>query len=216
MDGDGFLEPATAERLRLAQTGADVARRLRAGELVPGDVGILEVEVRGVSPVRPYRRKRGGEGLLCRVSLADASGEVELVLWDAETRLAQDGPFRTGSRLRIAGAAVRAGYRGGIELGLGSAVVESVGRGSGVSTLAGVVVDLGETRPVADGGRMRFNADVVLDGPAGVVRVVAWDEALRALRQAGRGAAVALENVSPHPALEGWFVTTPQTTLRNG
>src|SRR5687767_10668446 len=62
-----LLDPLAAARLAAARAGADLAVRLRLGDLTPGQVGIVEAEVRAVAPVRKYQRKRGGEGLLVRV-----------------------------------------------------------------------------------------------------------------------------------------------------
>src|SRR5688572_18471856 len=145
---DDLFEPATAERLARAGAGEDVARHLQVAGLEPGDVGVLDVQVRGVSPARTYDRKRGGQGLLQRVTLADATGEVDLVLWDDETRQAKDGPFQAGAFLRLRGAAVKAGHRGGVELGLGSALVETAPERPVGRPIEGTLASLGEVRPV--------------------------------------------------------------------
>src|SRR5688500_17144992 len=87
------LNPGTAARLAAAWAGKDLTVRLRLGDLQVGQVGVLEAEVRAVAPVRSYQRKRGGDGLLVRVTLADRSGEADLVLWDDEVRLTKDGPL---------------------------------------------------------------------------------------------------------------------------
>ena len=208
---DDQLEPATAARLAKALAGADVARRLRVADLAPGDVGILEVQVRGVSPTRTYDRKRGGQGLLQRVTLADATGEVDLVLWDDEARQAKDanGPFQPGAFLRLRGAAVKAGHRGGVELGLGSALVEalpsppSAGRG-----VEGTIAAFGEVRPIGAPPAMRFTMDVTLDTASGRVQVAAWDEAVKRLRAAGLGARVRMSGAVPNPLLDGWWTAS--------
>src|SRR5687768_11761202 len=84
--GADLLEPATAARLARARGGAEVANRLQVATLEPGRVGVLDAQVRAIAPSRTYDRKRGGQGLLQRVTLADATGEVDLVLWDDELR----------------------------------------------------------------------------------------------------------------------------------
>ncbi|HLF16469.1 MAG TPA: OB-fold nucleic acid binding domain-containing protein [Candidatus Thermoplasmatota archaeon] len=216
MEPDGLLEPSTAERLRRARSGEEVARRLRVADLEVGDVGILEAVVRTVSPVRSYNRKRGGEGLLCRVTLEDGSGEVDLVLWDDEARLAKDGPFRAGSALRIAGATVRTGWKGGIELSLGDAEVTEAAPPSAASVLEGVLRSLAEAEAVGSPPAVRFRAEAVVETPAGPVRIVAWDALLLEMRRRGVGAPVALEGVAPHPFLDGWWVAGPGARLRNG
>jgi ssDNA-binding replication factor A large subunit len=118
-----MIDPATADRLRRALAGEEVERRLQVRDLAPGDAGVLDVEVVRWGPTRSYSRKRGGTGQLARLSLADATGEVEMVLWDDEVPRLRDWP--PGTRLRLRGAPVKSGWKGGVELGLGSARVEA-------------------------------------------------------------------------------------------
>ncbi|MCA1819081.1 MAG: hypothetical protein LC620_03355, partial [Halobacteriales archaeon] len=100
---DGLLEAATEARLRRALDGADESRRMALGDLAAGDSGVIEAVVRQLYPPRPYDRKRGGTGLLGKVTLADATGEATVLLWDDETRILQDGPFQPGAWVRIQG-----------------------------------------------------------------------------------------------------------------
>lgn len=213
---DDLLDPAAAARLARARAGEDVARRLKVATLEPGDVGILEVQVRGLAPARTYDRKRGGQGLLQRVTLADASGEVDLVLWDDELRQAKDaaGPFQPGNFLRLRGAAVKAGHRGGVELGLGSAVVESLAPPAAASAappLEGLLVAFGEVRPVGTPPAMRFTMEVRLQTASGPLELAAWDDAVKRLRALGEGAKVRIQGAQANPLLDGWW-TVPSSS----
>jgi hypothetical protein len=205
---DDLLEPATAARLARARAGEDVSRRLQVATLEPGQAGVLEVQVRALAPSRTYSRKRGGEGLLQRVTLADATGEVDLVLWDEELRQAgASGPFQPGAFLRLRGATVKAGHRGGVELGLGSALVEALASPAAaeLTVLVGVVRAFGEVRPVGAPPAMRFTMDATLETLDGEVQVAAWDEAVKGLRKAGIGVRVRLEGCARNPLLAGWW-----------
>ncbi|MEA3137075.1 MAG: hypothetical protein QOJ26_10 [Thermoplasmata archaeon] len=205
---DDLLEEGTAARLAAARAGQDVSRRLRVASLEAGQVGVLEAQVRAVAPSRPYARKRGGEGLLQRVTLADDTGEVDLVLWDDELRhAATAGAFQPGAFLRLRGAAVKAGHRGGVELGLGSAVVEPMAapRAEGPVVLVGVPRAFGEVRPVGAPPALRFSMDATLETLDGLVQVAAWDQAVKQLRALGLGVRVRLEGCTPNPFLQGWW-----------
>lgn len=203
------MDAAAWQRLQRARSGADLPNLLRLATIAPGDVGVVEATVAQVHPVRPYNRKRGGQGELCRVTLADASGEADLVLWDDEVRHARDGALVTGARVRLRGASVKPGYRGGVELGLGSAVLERV-EAPAVATLSGVLESLGETR-VIEGPPVRFQAEAVVRTPDGERSVVLEGELLRQARKAAPGAR--LEGLVPHPALDGWLLCMPTTQL---
>jgi hypothetical protein len=210
LDGlDGLVDAATTARLARVRAGEDPARRLRVAALEPGQAGVLDVQVRAVGPSRTYERRRGGQGLVQRVTLADGTGEVDLVLWDDERRQCQDGPFQPGAFLRLRGAAVKAGHRGGVELGLGSALVEALPMpapsASSAGVLEGRLLDLGEVRPVGSPPAMRFTMEATLETSMGPVRLAAWDLAVKALRAAGAGGRVRISGAAPNPLLDGWW-----------
>lgn len=212
------LDADDATLLAQVQAGAAPSSALlRLGRLEAGQVGVVEAEVRGVGVVRAYNRKRGGQGLLVRATLADATGEADLVLWDDEVRLAQDGPLQLGRRVRLHGPSVKAGRDGRPELGLGSAhVVElpagpALGEG-GLRRLQGLLLDIGTTLPVGAPPLLRFKAELVVQTKAGPVRVVAWDDAVKQAREAGVGSHVTVEG-APNPLLDGWWTAT--RLLRN-
>jgi hypothetical protein len=205
---DPGLDPAVAARLAAARAGADLAVRLRLGDLRAGQVGVLEAEVRSVAPVRKYQRKRGGEGLLLRVTLADLSGEADLVLWDDEVRLAKDGPLQPGAHVRIHGPAVRPGRtpQSPPELGLSGAEVVPLPTGAD-ATAVGLLVAIGPTRPVGDPPALRFTSELTIDTPTGSLRVVAWDAAVKGALAAGVGTRVRVRG-RPNPFLDGWWTAT--------
>ncbi|HUR25369.1 MAG TPA: hypothetical protein VM327_05060 [Candidatus Thermoplasmatota archaeon] len=212
---DDQLEAATAARLARARAGEDVANRLQVATLEPGRVGVLDVQVRAVAPSRTYDRKRGGQGLLQRVTLADATGEVDLVLWDDELRhAAPTGAFQPGAFLRLRGAAVKIGHRGGVELALGSALVEPLGTpaGAGPTELVGVLRAFGEVRPVGAPPALRFSMETTLETLDGRLQVVAWDEAVKQLRAAGLGVRVRIGGCARNPFLEGWWTSSGPVT----
>lgn len=203
-----LVDPATAARLAAARAGADLAVHLRLGALEPGQVGLVEAEVRGVAPVRKYQRKRGGEGLLVRVTLADRSGEADLVLWDDEVRLAKDGPLQLGAHVRIHGPTVRSGRttQSPPELGLSGAEVVPLPAAPEAS-VTGLLLAIGQTRPVGDPPALRFTCELTVGTPSGDVHVVAWDAAVKAALAAGVGTRVQVRG-RPNPFLDGWWTAT--------
>ncbi|MFO1536140.1 MAG: hypothetical protein ABR586_10780 [Thermoplasmatota archaeon] len=206
---EGLVDAAAWQRLQRARSGADLPNLLRLATIAPGDVGVVEATVAQVHPVRPYNRKRGGQGELCRVTLADASGEADLVLWDDEVRHARNGALVPGARVRLRGASVKPGFRGGVELGLGSAVLERVEAPAAV-TLSGVLVSLGETR-VIDGPPVRFQAEAVVRTGAGDRSIVLEGDLLRQARRAT--GPIVLDGLALHPALDGWLLCSAATRL---
>lgn len=197
---DGLLGPAVAARL-----GSPRPRRSTVAQLEVGAFGVLDAVVDQVHPSRVFQRKRGGEGMLCRVTLSDATGTIDLVLWDDEIRLTHEGPLVPGGHVRLRGATVKAGYRGGIELGLGSAVVEPMDMPGPPNMLAGVLRELGATQVVDGPDGPSFKAEAVVDTPDGPAMLVAWDDAVKAL-QGAVGDEVVVPEAVPHPALPGCWI----------
>jgi hypothetical protein len=214
---DGLVDDATAARLARVRGGEDPTRRLRVATLEPGHSGVLDVQVRAVGPARTYARRNGGQGLLQRVTLADGTGEVDLVLWDDERRQAQEGPFQPGAFLRLRGAAVKAGHRGGVELGLGSALVEPLQALAPSAPAGGVLegrlLELGEVRPVGNPPAMRFTVEALVETATGQVRLAAWDAAVKALRAVGIGGRLRISGASPNPLLDGWWTVPPDARV---
>lgn len=205
------LDPQALRHLEDARQGTPAAAtRLHLGTLTPGQVGVLEAEVRSVGPVRSYNRKRGGQGLLVRVTLADASGEAELVLWDDEVRLTQ-GTLQTGRTVRLHGPTVKAGRDGRPELGLGSAHIMELPPPA-AARLEGLLLEIGPTVPVGTPPALRFKAELLVQTKAGPIRVVAWDDAVKQARAAGLGCRVTVDG-APNPLLDGWWTAT--RLLRN-
>lgn len=209
------LDPDAASLLARARSGtAPPATRLHLGRLEVGQVGVVEAEVRAVGVVRAYNRKRGGQGLLVRVTLADATGDADLVLWDDEVRQAQDGPFTPGGQVRLHGPVVKAGRGGGVELGLGGAEVVAIRASQEpVRTLQGLLLEIGETFPIGAPPALRFKADLLVQTRTGPVRVVAWDAAVKAALAAGLGAVIEVQG-TPNPLLDGWWTAQEIAQVR--
>lgn len=167
--------------------------------------GVLEVEVRATERVREFTRRDGVPGRLRRLTVADATGGVALVLWGEECDLAAgDGPLCPGAHVRLRGATVRPGYRGGVELHLGAAAIEPLPAAAG-EALHGILAELGATRMVETDAGTRFRADARIDTARGPRQVALWDDAVKDALAAGVGADVAIA-ARPNPALEGWFI----------
>ncbi len=206
MSLEDLLEPEVAARLANATAGCDEARHLSIDQLRPGVAGVLVVSVVHVEAPREFKRRSGGTGTLSRVRLADSTGEVDLVLWGDECEKVRDGTLAPGAAIVLRGAEVKEGWRGGLELGLGSAILEPLSPVPAGTVLEGVVVNIGATNIVGDGPAERFNADLHLDTPDGPVVVVLWDGLVPRARQLAPGTGVRLEGVARHPALDGWWV----------
>lgn len=208
---EGLLTDAVAGRLARARGGADEARRLDIGTLVPGAVGVVEATVAAVRPVRTFRRRDGREGTIGRVTLRDATGEADLLLWDGDNALVQRGDLSPNRRVRLRGVTVKEGYRGGVELALGTADILPLDiPNDGEATLEGAL-ELDPTTPVLDGDGPRFKAEGYITAATGTARVVLWDDAVRDARAVA--GPLRLTGMSPHPALDGWFVSTPATRV---
>ncbi len=208
------LDPEAAFLLAKVQSGTTPpATHLHLGRLEIGQIGLVEAEVRAVGVVRAYNRKRGGQGLLVRVTLADATGEADLVLWDDEVRQAQDGPLAPGSQVRLHGPVVKAGRGGGVELGLGGAEVVALPASQAPTrTLQGLLLEIGDTLPIGTPPVLRFKADLLVQTRSGPVHVVAWDAAVKAALAAGLGAVIDVQG-APNPLLDGWWTAQDITPV---
>lgn len=199
------LEPSTANRLAAQRAGSPQSVRLQIALLEPGAIGVLDAEVRALGAPRPYARKRGGDGLLQRITLADATGEVDLVLWDDELGLAREGPLQPGNHVRLHGPLVKAGYRGGVELALQGAHLVA-GPQADLREVIGQLLGIGVTKPLGEPPALRFTCELEVATASGTIRVAAWDDAVKSALAAGVGSRIRLW-ARPNPFLEGWWTT---------
>lgn len=216
----GLVAPRTAARLEAAATGHDQTRYLRVADLRPGAVGVLEVAVLDRDATRTFQRKNGTQGRLQRVRLADASGEIHLVLWDADID-AHAAVLQPGQGVRLRGPLVKAGYQGGLELSLAGTAVEPIpNQGSQpAEALEGTLAHLGATTVIEGLPETRFSAEATIvkrDGSE--ARLVLWNDAVKAARQAldehasnagddsAQGPWVQVSPVAQHPVLDGWWL----------
>lgn len=180
-------------------------RVLTVAQLEPNLYGVLDVQVQTVQPVKTFQRKTGGEGQLRRVTLADHTGEVDLVLWGSDVH-AVTKEFTQGRRIRIRGPTVKAGWQGGVELAWDGCPVEEAPTAVETVTLTGTLVSLGPTNIVGNPPTVRFQADATLAQDHGEVQVAVWDDVLRQLRQVLPGASLCLKGLQAHPSLENWYL----------
>lgn len=162
---------------------------------------------------RTFRRKDGREGTLVRVTLRDATGEADVVLWGGQTALAQS-VLLPGAQVRLQGVHVRPGFGGGPpELALDGEVVPMEAQSLGGVVLEGALV-LEPTEPVVDGTTARFRAHGQVLRSDGPCRVLLWDGALQAALVHAPGR-VRLTAMAPHPALDGLWLSTPATRVES-
>lgn len=124
-EAKGFLTNESAARAVAAELGVECSkvalkRRISIGHLVSG---LGDVTVTGrvilVKPLQKFIRLDGSEGKVRRLSLTDKTGEMNVVLWDdkAEAPAMED---LTGRIVKFSHGYVRRGFRGGLELNMGS------------------------------------------------------------------------------------------------
>lgn len=105
----GLLEEEAAALLVVDALGRNEVAFRRVEDLYEGGDALLQVTVKAVGEARTFERKDGTEGRVVNLTVSDASGEVNLALWDEEVDLVADGTLAVGSRLRIIDGYVRRG-----------------------------------------------------------------------------------------------------------
>ena len=124
-EAKGFLTSESAARAVAAELGVECSevpleRGISIGHLVSG---LGDVTVTGrvilVKPLQKFIRLDGSEGKVRRLSLADKTGEMNVVLWDdkAEAPAMED---LSGRIVKFSHGYVRRGFGGGLELNMGS------------------------------------------------------------------------------------------------
>lgn len=121
---DRLVDDSTAALLRTSQGGAG-RREAALSELEVGMWCQVEARIVQIHPSRTYNRRQGGPGLVTRLVLADASGEMDLVLWDDEAAPVRDGTWASRDTLVLHGPTVTR-YKDKCELTLRSCPVDVI------------------------------------------------------------------------------------------
>ena len=175
-----------------------IAHELRdeeADTIADIEPGMNEVKFLGkvtaIGDVRTFERDGGdGEGRVCNVDVADASGSVRVALWD-EMAAAADEQLEVGQVLRVMGRP-KEGYSG-LEVSadkvepdddaevdvqvLDTYRVEDLSLGASDVDLVGQVLDTDSVRTFdRDDGSEGQVANLTLGDETGRVRVTLWDE----------------------------------------
>jgi replication factor A1 len=121
-----FFTDETAARLIASELGVEINREPLQLEILIQDLvsGLNDVTVTGrvimVHHPKTYTRPDRSEGKSARLTIADKSGTLRVVLWDDKADLVEDGKVEQGQIIRISHGYMREGLDGKLELHVGS------------------------------------------------------------------------------------------------
>ncbi|RLI19748.1 hypothetical protein DRO54_07835 [Candidatus Bathyarchaeota archaeon] len=123
--GNYFTDEAVAKILA-SELGVEIPKMIEGKfEISIRNIvsGLNDVTVSGritsIYPVQTFKRGFEKRGKLARLVLADETGEINVVLWDDNASLIEQGVLKRGQRIRISHGYARESFRGGIELHVG-------------------------------------------------------------------------------------------------
>ena len=199
-----------------------------------GDIGyadnIVNVKavIAGVSDLKTFLDPRGREGAVRRIVLADGDVRVPLTLWQEHSeKISEKDVFST---VLVAGARVRRGLSGGLELELDAlGCLEVVGRAGDVEYSA--ISSISSGRPVnlklymlkmfgdsvvSVGGRIRRFMDIIVSDGESYAILTAWNNLADKLRQIGEGKRVSFLNLIPKSWGRQVLLSTASVTTITG
>lgn len=219
----GLLDDEACALLVLDELGLNEGAYTTLAELKGRSEATVRVRVDRVEPARSFDRPGRDPGRVVNVVVSDATGETRLVLWDKDVERAEE--LRVGAHLTVVNARVKEG-RFGAELHVGPwSVLEVEGALDPAkrklladvlpeqeltlvqtklpseelpTTLEGTLAWLGPTRPYRTReGATGFSVELDVGTDRGPLRVVAWNEHVKAARALAPGAPVRIEGLAP-------------------
>lgn len=198
---DGLLDDEAVALFVLDEMGANDGAFVTLADLAGRPDATVRVAIESIEPPREFAREGRPPGRVANCLVSDATAEARLVLWDRDVEKTEDGTLKPGARVTVVNARVKES-RWGIELHAGPwTAIEVEGAPTPaqrklaldvqadaapaptLATLTGTLLAVSPTRTYRQAdGRTGFTCDVDIATPQGRVRVVAWDEAVRAAR----------------------------------
>lgn len=230
---EGLLDDEAVGLLVLDEMGLNEGAYVTLGELQGRADATVRVTIERIEPPRTFERAGRDPGRVANVVVSDATGEARIVLWDRDVEKTEDGTLRPGARLTLVNARVKDG-RYGVELHVGPwsvlevegaldpakrkllADVQTEPEGArreaeeAPTRLEGKLAWLAPTRTYRrpDGG-VGFATDADIETAKGLCRLVAWDDAVKAVRGIPLGSGVKVEGLAPKTrgAATEWHTT---------
>lgn len=233
---DGLLDDEALALLVLDELGLNDGAFVTIAELSGRAEATVRCTIDGIEPPREFAREGRPPGRVCNCRVSDATGAARLVLWDRDVEKTEDGTLVAGARVTLVNARVKES-RWGVELHAGPwtaievegaltaaqrkliqdvAVEQAEAPRAEPETLRGTLLGLTPTRTYRrDDGGVGFACDLDVETDDGRVRVVAWDDAVKAARALRPLARVVIENVTrkTRGAQDEWH-TRSDTQLR--
>lgn len=244
---DGLLDDEAVGLLVLDELGLNEGAYATLSDLKGRSEATVRVRVERLEPPRTFERAGRDPGRVANVVVSDATGEARLVFWDKDVEKTEDGTLRPGAHVTVVNARVKDGRFGPeLHIGPWS-VLDVEGALDPAkrklladvateperqlepkqtklpaeelpTTLEGKLAWISPTRPFRTSeGATGFACDIDVETERGLLRVVCWNEAVKAARGLAMGARVRIEPLAPKVkgAATEWH-TTKETTFSSG
>lgn len=228
---DGLLDREALALLVLDEMGLNDGAFVTIADLGGRSEATVRATIDRIEPPREFPREGRAPGRVANCLVSDATGQARLVLWDRDVEKTEDGTLRPGARVTIVNARVKES-KWGVELHAtqwtaievegaltaaqrklrADVAVDAPETRAATATVQGLLLAIGPTRPYRrTDGKTGFACDLDVDTSAGRVRVVAWDEAVRAARALKPLTQVVVENATlkARGATNEWSVSDP-------
>lgn len=114
----GLIDEDAAALLVLDVLGKLEIKMDKISKIGPNMAVNIKGRVKSVGPVRSFQKRSGETGEVVNLEVADQTGTVRMVLWDADTELVKSGKISRNSIVRVINAYAKQG-RFELEVGLG-------------------------------------------------------------------------------------------------
>ncbi len=211
-ESHGLLSNEGAIRLLAQQLSATAFPTLDLNDqrITSVHAGFNDVTITGqitsISDVREFQRSDGSQGKLLKARVADGSGQITSVFWDAMVdNFAKEG-LTTGSTVRLLHGYTKFGLAGEVEFHLGSrASIQVLASSSLSSNSSNVSSGLSQSLSGSDERRLRLvklqksqseNGPTwaLCSGEAGLIIAKFWEEQARDVLSMGEGSLVSIQN----------------------
>lgn len=200
-ESDGLFDRKTAALLIVEKLDRNNSSITKIKDIKDKRECSVIAKITKISKTRNYQTKKGFNGRVINIEIADDTGTCNLVLWNKDVDLVKNNKIKKGSIVKIINGYIKNGYNG-LEINIGRYGLLEIKDDKEIKIqknhdfLTGKLVKIESTRPFfKDDGEYGFVTNIMLECKNKKQRLTIWNEKVKEIQDFKIGDNIKIENI---------------------